>query len=169
MTLAKQIATELGYHTAGIRLTEALHSSVEQTMELLPLMFECLHWIRLSIAGISPDSIFRSQSFEDSTFQCLEALDTASVLSRLPAEMLLPYVTVSSSLHMIMSLKDLSTNWRDLEHLGRVMVSHEALCNEQKEALERSLAASDCHRDQLNAMSCLGEGDRHLVSQHDGP
>lgn len=165
--LAKQIATEQGYSTAGTRLTHALHASGDDVHDLLPLMYECLHWIRLTMAGTSLDSIFASQSLEDSMFQCLEALDTASLLGQMPAEMLLPYTTMSSSLHMMASFRNLSKNWRDLEHLGQIISSHKAICDEQKEGLERSLAASGCHRDKLNAISHLGEGERHLVSRTD--
>ena len=161
--LAKQVATELRYSTAGARLTEALQSTPSDSEDLFALMCECMHWIRLTIAGISLESIFRLQSFEQTTLQCLEALKTALVLGRMPTNILLPYYTTSCWIHMMLNFKDLSEHWRDLEHLRRVVHSHKAFCDQEEETLERSLATSGYQPDQLNAISHLVEGERHLA------
>jgi hypothetical protein len=161
--LAKQVATELGYSSAGSRLTEALQSFGTEDEELLPLMYECLHWIRMSMAGISLESIFRLQSLSDTTFQCLEALNNASLLGRLPMELLLPYTTTACWLHELMTYKDLSENWRNLKHLGETIQTHKAWCDRESDVLEASLASMEFPKDKRQAISHLVEGELHLA------
>ena len=161
--LAKQVATELGYSSAGSRLTEALQSFGTQDEELVPLMYECLHWIRLSMAGLSLESVFRMQPFSETTFQCLEALNNASLLGRLPIDVLLPYTNTACWLQMLVTLKDLSENWKDLKHLGETIYSHKAWCDRERDALEASLASTECPKDKRNAISHLVEGELHVA------
>ena len=160
--LAKQVATELGYSTAGVRLNEALQSFGTHDEELLPLMYECLHWIRLSMAGITLESVFRLQSMHETTFQCLEALSSASLLGRMPVDILLTYTTTSCWIQMLITFRDLSENWKDLKHLGEAILSHKAWCDREKDVLEASLASIDCPKDKRNAISHLVEGELHL-------
>ena len=161
--LAKQVATELGYSSAGSRLTEALQSFGTQDDELLPLMYECLHWIRLSMAGGSLESIFRLQALDDTAFQCLEALNNASLLGRLPIELLLPYTLTACWLHELMTYKDLCDNWRDLKYLGETIRTHKAWCERESDVLEASLASTECPKDKRHAISHLVEGELHLA------
>lgn len=161
--LAKQVATELGYSSAGSRLTEALHSFGSEDDDLLPLIYECLHWTKLSMAGISLESVFRLQPMDETTFQCLEALNNASLLGRMPVEILLPYTTTACWIHMLMTYKELSENWKNLEHLGQMIKTHKAWCDREKDVLEASLASTECPADKVNAISHLVEGELHLA------
>lgn len=161
--LAKQVAAELGYSSAGTRLTEALQSFGAQDKELLPLMHECLHWIRLSMAGISLESVFRMEPFNETTFQCLEALNNASLLGRMPIDVLLPYTITACWLHMLMTYKDLSENWKDLKHLGETIRSHKAWCDRESDVLVASLASLQCPKNKRDAISYLVEGELHLA------
>ena len=161
--LARQVATELGYSSAGSRLTEALHTFGTEDDDLLPLMYECLHWIKLSMAGISLESLFRLQPMDETTFECLEALNNASLLGRMPVEVLLPYTTTACWIHMLMTYKDLSENWKNLEHLGQTIKTHKAWCDRERDVLEASLASTEYPADKVNAISHLVEGELHLA------
>lgn len=161
--LAKQVAIELGYSSAGTRLTEALQSFGMQDEDLLPLMYECLHWIRLSMSGISLESVFRLQPMNETTFQCLEALNNASLLGRMPVDILLPYTTTACWLHMLMTYKDLSDNWKDIKHLGDTIASHKEWCDQETDVLNASLTSSGAPKDKINAISHLVEGELHLA------
>lgn len=161
--LAKQVAIELGYSSAGTRLTEALQSFGMEEEDILPLMYECLHWIRLSMSGISLESVFRLQSMSETTFQCLEALNNASLLGRMPADILLPYTTTACWLHMLMTYKDLSDNWKDIKHLGDTIASHKEWCDRERDVLDASLTSSGAPKDKRNAISYLAEGELHLA------
>ena len=160
---AKQVATELRYNTAGSRLKEVLNASGDTSENLFPLMCECLHWIRLSVAGLSLTSVFRLQPMDETTLECLEALENASLLGRMPPEMLLPFYTTSCWIHMLLNFKELSVNWRDLGRLGEIVNTNKQLCEREREALERSLATSNYRPERMNAISRLVEGERHLA------
>ena len=161
--LAKQVATEIGYSSAGSRLAEALQSFGVQDEELLPLMYECLHWIRLSMSGISLESVFRLQPMDETTFQCLEALNNASLLGRMPVDILLAHTTTARWVNMLMTYKDLSDNWKDLKRLGEAIVSHKEWCDGEKDVLNASLASCGAPRDKRNAISHIAEGELHLA------
>lgn len=161
--LAKQVASELGYSTAGARLTEALESIGTQDEELVPLMYECLYWIRLSMAGISLESVFRLQPINETTIQCLEALNTASLLGRMPVEMLLPYTTTACWINMLMTYRELSENWKVLTQLGQVIMTHKDWCDREKKGLECSLASCGCSAEKVNVISHLSGSELHLA------
>ena len=161
--LAKQIATELGYSSAGSRLAEALQSFGVQDEELLPLLYECLHWIRLSMSGISLESVFRPQSMDETTFQCLEALNNTALLGRMPVDILLAQTTTACWVHMLMTYKDLSDNWQDLKHLGEAIGSHREWCERERDVLDASLASCAASKDKRNAISHIAEGELHLA------
>ena len=164
--LAKQVATELGYNTSGYRLQDALKGHENNTDKLLPLMHECLHWIRLAVAGVNLDSIFRAPELDEPTIQSLDALNTASLIGRMPAEILLPYHMVSAWIGILSNFKDLSKNWKNLDRLGEIITTHKTFCDRENETLERSLSASNLRPEQSNVISYLAEAERHLAHVH---
>ena len=165
--LAKQVAIELGYNTAGARLIEALHGFEISQDFLAGLMHECLHWIHLSVAhdsvsGSTLNEVFQFRPGDGSTFECVEALNTASLLNRLPLELLFAFSSVAGLIQMLVVLTEISENWKDLQRMGEIIKSHKAYCDREEETLERTLEASVSSPELSNAISHLTKAERRL-------
>ena len=164
--LAKHVAFDLGYHTAGSRLAEALQQDAADRDDLTGTMHECLHWIRLglaqeSLAGASMDPGFRFQDMNQTAFECQEALHTTLLMGCMPEDMLISFCNTSKSTQMLASLKDASEHWKELSRLEQIMGAHKELCDREKKELEHSIDTSGCHVDLSNAVLHIAEMERH--------
>ncbi|KAK3704703.1 hypothetical protein LTR37_013677 [Vermiconidia calcicola] len=165
--LAKQIATELGYDTAGPRLSQALHGFDTDKEGLAALMHDCINWIQLSSAHdtISAGPFEKTMQFrptDQSTFECIDALNTASLLGRMPTEILLPYCSIAGLMHLLVVLNEITDQWHDLGRLGQAIQSHKAYINREAETLEHTLQVQGCPTELFNAISHLAGADRHF-------
>ena len=134
-------------------------------------MNQCLHWIQLSIAHETistqaPDRIFNFQLGDGSIIECSDALNTASLLGRIPVDIIFAYNSVDNVLQMMLTLNETTENWRSLQRLGEIINTHKDSGIREKEALESFLEAQGCQAGLLNAISHLAETERHTFQNH---
>ncbi|KAK5164924.1 uncharacterized protein LTR77_009589 [Saxophila tyrrhenica] len=165
--LAKQVCVELGYDTAAARLTEALHRFGTDDEVLRKPMFQCLHWIRLSIAHETISNSLMQRAFEfqhadASAQEAVEALVLAMVLGRMPVELILPHSTNYGQMQVLHMLTELSDSWRDLRRLGQIINAHEAFINQEQAAIQNALEAQYCSPEMGYAVMHLAAADLRL-------
>ena len=164
IVMAKYVASDLGYSNAAARLKEALQDSSTSESDIKNLIYECLHWIGLNLAEDQLKGPFLQQQFhrDPTVHDCLEALQNAVLLNRMPSEILLAYTLLSTWTQAAANAKELADNWRSLDHLSSVIDNYNTFCTTQTEVLERLSDQQRTSSEMSQAVSQCAEVQRHL-------
>ena len=161
IVIARHVATQLGYQTAGSRLSQALTDLSSTPQDLTSLLQQCFCWVRLNIAEDSlPGKVSDwVRDMDPTAYECLEGLHGAARADRIPREMLLAYSSLSYGTQALARLKEISDNWRTIDRLGEVILEHRGFCEREKVWLEGSLGDDSTSW----AVSHIADMERHLT------
>jgi hypothetical protein len=143
ITLAKQVAADLGYERADDHLMQAMDTGDAEMVE--QAANECINWARLTTSQRQLSGMLRT-SADDRLIQQpgvdegLGAVRRALDAGYLSADFLLPYASVLTATQAAKASGQTIPNWRNLTKLGDAITGSEVLLADEKIRLDGWLA-----------------------------